>query len=206
MDRTTLFIVLDDNKTYDKKGAEEIWIASDQSGLEKSHCDIELTVFADGKTLSPLIIFWGLGLRINIVEKKKNFIDALRLFFSLKHGWRKYCDWGNHFVNPATPGSTGKILFAYIHRAQQTSRAKQLLHKNKKILINIPGGATSRIQPLDVVMNKLFKIMFEIYSKNILMKTLKLVLKEHYLLQKEEFSQLSQLLRLGKKLKSNRTL
>ena len=57
MDRATLPIVLDDNKTYDKRGAEELWIASDQSGLEKPQCAIPLTVFADGKTLSPLIIF-----------------------------------------------------------------------------------------------------------------------------------------------------
>ena len=27
-------------------------------------------------------------------------------------------DWGNHFLNPATPGSTGRILFADIHKAQ----------------------------------------------------------------------------------------
>ena len=26
-------------------------------------------------------------------------------------------DWGNRFINPATPGSTGKIWFADIHRA-----------------------------------------------------------------------------------------
>ena len=57
MDRTTLPIVLDDNKTYDMKGAEELWIASDQSGLEKPQCAIQLTVFADGKTLLLLIIF-----------------------------------------------------------------------------------------------------------------------------------------------------
>ena len=121
----------------------------------------------------------------------------MRLFFSLKHG---YCEWDNHFLNHATPGSIGKILFAYIHRAQQTSSAKQLLHENKTILINILGGAKSRIQPLNVVSNKLFKDMFENYSKNILMKTLKLVLNEHYLLPKEEFSKLSRLLTLGKKL------
>ena len=47
-------------------------------------------------------------------------------------------DWGNHFLNLATPGSTGKILFADIYRAQQTSSVKQLLHKNKTVLISIP--------------------------------------------------------------------
>ena len=34
-------------------------------------------------------------------------------------------------------------LLIYIHRAQQTNSVKQLLHKNKTVLINIPGAATS---------------------------------------------------------------
>ena len=85
MDQTTLSFVLDDNKTYDKKGDKEVWIASDQSGLEKRQCTIQLTVFADDKTLPPVIIFPGQGLGINAAEKKDG-IDALRLFFSLKLG------------------------------------------------------------------------------------------------------------------------
>ena len=35
-------------------------------------------------------------------------------------------EWGNHVLNYVTPGSTGKILFTEIHRAQQTSSVKQL--------------------------------------------------------------------------------
>ena len=66
-------------------------------------------------------------------------------------------DWDNHLLNPTAPGSTGKFLFADIHRTQQTSSVKQLLHKNKTVLINILGCATSRVQPLDVISNKPFK-------------------------------------------------
>ena len=66
-------------------------------------------------------------------------------------------DSGNHFLNPATPESTGKILFADIHRAQQINSVNQLLHKNKTVLIDIPGGATGRVQPLDELINKPFK-------------------------------------------------
>ena len=79
-------------------------------------------------------------------------------------------DWDNQFLNPATSGSTGKFLFAYIHSAQQISSVNQLLYRNKTVLINIPGGATSRVQ-----LTNHFKIMFENYSRNILMKTLKLI-------------------------------
>ena len=48
MDQILLPLVLDDKKTYDKKGAEEVWKASGQSSLEKSQRTIQLTVFADG--------------------------------------------------------------------------------------------------------------------------------------------------------------
>ena len=34
---------------------------------------------------------------------------------------------------------------------------KQLLHKNKTVLTDILGGTTSRVQPLDVLINKPFK-------------------------------------------------
>ena len=66
-------------------------------------------------------------------------------------------DWGNHFLNPATPGSTGKILFIDMHGDQQTSSVKELLYKNKTVLINIHGGATSKVKSLNAVINKQFK-------------------------------------------------
>ena len=37
---------------------------------------------------------------------------------------------------------------------QQTDSVKMLLAKNKTTLINVPGGMTSRVQPLDVAINK----------------------------------------------------
>ena len=85
MDQTMLQFVLDDNKTYDKKEAGQVWIASGQSGLEKRQCIIQLAMFADDKILPSLTIFPGQGLRINAANKKK-VINALSLFFSLKLG------------------------------------------------------------------------------------------------------------------------
>ena len=66
-------------------------------------------------------------------------------------------DWGDIFFNPATPGSTGKILFADVHAAQQTDDVTILLGKLKTTLINVQSGTTSQVQPLDVVINKPFK-------------------------------------------------
>lgn len=61
--------VFDDNKTYDKEGSEKVWMTSSQSSLEKGQSIIQLIVFAYGKTLSPIIIFRGQGLRINAAKK-----------------------------------------------------------------------------------------------------------------------------------------
>ena len=57
-------------------------------------------------------------------------------------------EWANYFTNPPTPGSSGKILVADVHRAQQTADVKKLLQNKSTLLINAPPGCTSRVQPL----------------------------------------------------------
>ena len=54
MDQTRLPFVMDDKRNYEKNGADEVWIASGQSGLEKRQCTVQLTIFADGKALPSL--------------------------------------------------------------------------------------------------------------------------------------------------------
>ena len=50
--------MLDDGKTYDKKGMKEVWSQSGQSGLDKRQATVQLTVFADGvDRVSPTVIF-----------------------------------------------------------------------------------------------------------------------------------------------------
>ena len=65
--------------------------------------------------------------------------------------------WGSVFLNPPTPGTSGQILYADVHRAQQTDDVKGKLKKVKTVLVNVPSGTTSRIQPLDICINKPFK-------------------------------------------------
>ena len=66
-------------------------------------------------------------------------------------------DWNNIFHNSPPPRSSGKILYADMHRAQQTPDLNCWLHKCRTTLINVPGGTTSRVQPIDVSINKPFK-------------------------------------------------
>lgn len=66
-------------------------------------------------------------------------------------------EWANVFTNPHNPLSSGKILVADVHTAQQTDAVKTALCQYKTELVNVPPGCTSRIQPLDVSVNKPFK-------------------------------------------------
>ena len=70
MDQTPLLFVLDDGKTYHKKGVKKIGAQSGQSGLDKRQAPVQLTVFADGvDRVRPTVIFWGKGLRIYAKHK-----------------------------------------------------------------------------------------------------------------------------------------
>ena len=58
------------------------------------------------------------------------------------------------FTNPPRANSSDKILVADVHRTQQTEEVKQLLQRKKTLLINVHPGCSSRVQPLDVSVNK----------------------------------------------------
>ena len=59
MDRTPLpFVLVDDGKSYDKKGVKDVLAQSGQSGLDKRQGTVQLTVFADAvDRVRPTVIF-----------------------------------------------------------------------------------------------------------------------------------------------------
>ena len=164
MDQTPLPFVLHDGKTYNDKGKKEIWCATAPSGLDKRQCTVQLTIFADGKPrVRPTIIFRGQGKRVSKTEK-----DAWDSRVCVMFQEKAWCDeaimkawidreWSNTFTNPHDPCSSGKILVADVHTAQQTEALKTALLKYKTELVNVPPRCTSWVQPLDVSVNKPFK-------------------------------------------------
>ena len=68
-----------------------------------------------------------------------------------------FTEWAHPFKIPIGQNSDGKILIADVHRAQQTNSVKELLRKHKTSLVNVPSGCTSRVQVVDVFINKPFK-------------------------------------------------
>ena len=150
MDQTPLQSVLDDRKTYAAKGSSEVWCVPGSSGLDMRQCSVQLTIFADGvPCVRSLVIFRAKGLRIT--HKKQEAWDCrVQVSFQPK-AWcgesmmKKWISeqWGNIFINSRTTGSTGKILVADVHRAQQTDGFKALLKKKNTELVNNPPSCTS---------------------------------------------------------------
>lgn len=82
-------------------------------------------------------------------------IKGYALCFKKKHGVAS--EWANVFTSPHSASSTGKILVADVHAAQQTNAVKTALCNYKTELVNVPPRCTSRVQPLDVCINKPLK-------------------------------------------------
>ena len=68
-----------------------------------------------------------------------------------------YTKWVNPFKNPIGQNPDGKILISDVHRAQKTDSVKGLLKKHKTSLVNIIPGSISRVEVVDVLINKHFK-------------------------------------------------
>ena len=178
MDQPPLPFVLDDAKTYDKKGVKELWAQSGQSSLDKSQATVQLTVFADGvDRVRPNVVFQGKDLRISAKEKQ-SYDRRVKVMYQEK----AWCDeeimkewisteWANPFKNPIGQNSDGKVLIADAHRAQQTNSVKELLKKQKTSLVNVPPGYTSRVQVVDVLINNRLKMKCALCLKITCIKT-----------------------------------
>ena len=163
-DQTPLPFILDDGKSYDSTGAKEVWCSNASLGLDKRQCTVHLTIFTDGVSwVRPTIIFRRQGKRISPNEKR-SWDRRVNVMFQPKAWWDENVmkvwvegERGNIFMNPPRANSSGKILVADVYHAQQTDEVKQLLQRKKRLLINVPPGRTSGVQPLDVSVHKPFK-------------------------------------------------
>ena len=164
MDQTPSPFVSDDGKTVWWKSVKEVWAQSGLYGPDERQVTTQLTVFADGvDSVRPTVNFRGECHWIS-AKDKQSYSQQFKVMYQEKAS----CDqeimreWistegANPFKNPISQNSDGKFLIADVHRAQQTDSVKELLKKHKTSLVNIPPGCTSRVQVVDVLINKPFK-------------------------------------------------
>jgi hypothetical protein len=152
MDETPLTIDLPGNLTIDECGTRTVNIRT--TGHERSHFTVVLTCMADGMKLPPLIIF-----KLKNVPRA-NFPSDVFVRAN-PSGWMNEIEmawWIDNIWTMRAPFSKPQSLLVMdSFSAHITDSAKRHLIEQKTNIAIIPGGLTSRLQPLDVAVNRSFK-------------------------------------------------
>jgi hypothetical protein len=154
MDETPMFFDLPGNRTVDTKGKKTIMIRT--TGHERAHFTVVLACMADGTKLKPMVIF-----KRKTIPKGEKIPPGIIIHCHPK-GWMDengVVIWLDKVWN-TRPGALIKkksLLVWDQFRAHKTDMVKEKVKKLNTTQAMIPGGLTSILQPLDVVLNKPFK-------------------------------------------------
>ena len=149
MDETPLYFDVVPNRIIDKKGKKSITVRT--TGSEKRHLTVTLCVTHEGEVLPGLVIFKGKRpLDITVVDvfirtQSKAWMDEGMML-----------QWIDLVWEPATEGKRA-LLVLDSFSAHVTNAVKKRLKEINTVPLVIPGGCTSKLQPLDVCINKPFK-------------------------------------------------
>lgn len=157
MDETPLWFDLPSNSTIDHKGAKTVSIRT--TGHERSSFTVVLACMADGSKLPAVCIF-----KLKNVPKE-NFPHGIHIRANEK-GWmneKEMLWWIETVWTSRNPfGNSRSLLVLDSFRGHIVNSVKnRLVEKNTNIAV-IPGGCTSKLQPLDVAINKSFKAKVKI--------------------------------------------
>jgi transposase-like protein len=153
MDETPVAFDLPNSYTLEKRGSNTINIKT--TGHERSTFTVVLGCMADGSKLPPVVIFKlknipretfpnGIFVRVNA----KGWVNEDEMIWWVENVWSR------RTVDSSNPSS---LLVLDSFRGHLVSSVKQKLHEKATNMAVIPGGLTSKLQPLDVSINKSFK-------------------------------------------------
>ena len=149
MNKTPLYFDIVPSRILEQRGKKSIIVRT--TGSEKRHLTVTLCVLHDGDVLPALAIFKG---------KRPLQIRAQDVFVRTQEkAWMDenlMLDWIDLVWEPATERKRA-LLVLDSFSAHITNDVKKRLKEINTIPIVIPGGSTSKIQPLDVSLNKPFK-------------------------------------------------
>ena len=155
MDETPIWFDMPRNYTVTKTGERQVRIRG--TGSDKKRISVVLTATASGKMLKPLIIFKGKTNRtlknvqipstVVCTYQKKGYMDTTTMML-----------WIKKILNKYTMGQHCLLVFDTFS-AHITEDVLQSLRKSNIQTAVIPRGCTSKVQPLDVSLNKPFKTM-----------------------------------------------
>ncbi len=153
MDETPMTFDLPSNTTVNELGSRTVSIRT--TGHERTNFTVVLTCMADGTKLPPIVIFKlkniprgnfpsGVIVRAN----PTGWMNENEMLYWIENVWVKRAE---RFSNPQS------LLVLDSFSAHVVDSVKwRFIEKNTNIAV-IPGGLTSRLQLLDVSINKSFK-------------------------------------------------
>lgn len=125
------------------------------TGSEHSRFTVMLSCTADGRKLPPFIIFKRKTLPkeafprdVVVRVNEKGYMDEALMREWIRTVWNR---------RPGALLQHRNMLVLDAFRGHLTASVKEALRDGKTDLVVIPGGMTSTLQPLDVVLNKPFK-------------------------------------------------
>ena len=116
---------------------------------------------SDGIKLEPVIIFklknipreiFPDGVKVQVNEK--GWVNEVEMLWWIENVWHNRADTN---VNPRS------LLIFDFFRGHLVNSVKNRLYEKQTDIAVIPGGLTSKLQPLDVGVNKIFKSKVFIY-------------------------------------------
>ena len=150
MDETPVYFDLVPGKTVNEKGAKSVLVRT--TGNEKRHFTVVLAVSANGDVLPPMVIFKGKReLKFDfpkdwvVTVQEKGWMDGELMLRWIKDIYLKFTK------------KDRSMLVLDSFRGHLTDKVKKSLRKGNSVMAVIPGGCTSKLQPLDVSINKPFK-------------------------------------------------
>lgn len=152
MDETPVSFDLPANTTVDELGARSVSIRT--TGHERANFTVVLTCMADGTKLPPLIIFKIKNIprgnfppEVIIRANPKGWMNENEMLYWIENVWVRR----ERLSNPQS------LLVLDSFSAHIVDSVKRRFGEKKTNIAVIPGGLTSRLQPLDVSVNKSFK-------------------------------------------------
>ena len=150
MDETPMYFDMVPQYTISKKGCKEVHIRS--SGSDKRRLTVAVTCTGSGDVLPAVAIFKG--------KRKLNFVapSGIKTAAHVK-GWMDSDIMGKWFESVVVPYTKGRraLLVLDSFSAHQTAEFLELATRNNVDVAIIPGGYTSKVQPVDVSLNKPLK-------------------------------------------------
>lgn len=152
-DETPVFFDMPSNTTVNIKGAKTISLRT--TGAEKQRVTVMLCVLADGTKLPPFVI-----LKRKLLPKEN--LPAGLFVRTQEKGWMTanlMIDWIRSVWNrrPGALSQQRSLLILDAFKGHLHDSVKKVLRFGHTDLVIIPGGMTSILQILDVVVNKPFK-------------------------------------------------